>query len=234
MITPLQTTLCLYAMSTDLRFLNPVRNRMVKLLSSRLDVCELTTRNSHVDALLALKKTTEGLVVVFAHGTSDYLRGGEYCRRSAGESGEVEKFITRADLGAFKGKVVFCLSCDSNGLAQDCIDAGALAFVGFDEVPFNRFNAAGEPIGSYVLVKHGQELIAAAITAALERFLTGRATLDEAIVYLRLWINKTAVEYVRRNKSVKERREVAALFLRVKQGVQYHGPLGIRFGARAE
>ena len=229
MITPLQNTLCLYAMSADLKFLNPARNRMVKLLCSRLDVCELATRNSHIDALLALKKTTEGFVVVFAHGNSDYLRGGEYYRRSTGESGEVEKFITRADLSAFKGKVVFCLSCESNGLARDCIDAGALAFVGFDEVPFNRFNAAGEPIGSHVLVKHCQELIADAITAALERFLTGLATLDEAVDYLRLWISKKAVDYVRKNNSVKERREVAALFLRVKQGVQYHGPLGIRF-----
>ena len=68
---------------------------------------------------------------------------------------------------------------------------------------------------------------------ALERFFTGRASLDEAVDYLRLWITKNAVAYVREYTSVKERREVAALFLKVKDGLRYHGPLGIRFVIKA-
>ena len=146
------------------------------------------------------------------------------------------KEVRRRDDAAmlFSGKVVFCMSCDSNELAQASLDAGAIGFVGFDKIPFNRFNDAEEPIGSHVLVKHCQEkLIAPAITAALERFLTGRATLDEAVDYLRLWITKNAVAYVREYTSVKERREVAALFLKVKDGLRYHGPLGIRFAIKA-
>jgi len=68
--------------------------------------------------------------------------------------------------GYMSGKVVFCMSCDSNELAQASLDAGAIGFVGFDKIPFNRFNDAEEPIGSHVLVKHCQEkLIAPAITA---------------------------------------------------------------------
>ena len=56
--------------------------------------------------------------------------------------------------GYISGTVVFCMSCDSNELAQASLDAGAIGFVGFDKIPFNRFNDAGEPIGSHVLVKH--------------------------------------------------------------------------------
>jgi hypothetical protein len=231
---PLKTSLCLHAQSSDLKFLNPVRNRIAKLLGSQLKAYELTDRASHADAMLALKQAVEGFVVIFAHGSGDYLRGGEYRSRASGENIEIEKFLTREDLGAFNGKVVFCMSCDSNGLAQASIDAGAIAFVGFDKIPFNRFNAAEEPIGSHVLVKHCQEkLLAPAITATLERFVTGRATLDGAVDYLCLWITKNAVAYVREYKSVKERREVAALFLRVKQGIRYHGPSGIRFARNA-
>lgn len=203
---------------------------MAKLLGSQLKAYELADRASHADAMLALKQATEGFVVIFAHGSGDYLRGGEYRSRASGEDIEIEKFLTREDLHAFRGKVVFCMSCDSNELAQASLDAGAIAFVGFDKIPFNRFNDEEEPIGSHVLVKHCQEkLIAPAIAAALERFLTGRASLDEAVDYLRLWITKNAVAYVRDYKSVKERREVAALFLKVKEGLRYHGPLGIRF-----
>ncbi len=199
-----------------------------------MKVFELADRASHADAVLTLRQAVEGFVVIFAHGSGDYLRGGENRSRASGENIEIEKFLTRDDLNAFCGKVVFCMSCDSNELAQSSIDACAIAFVGFDEIPFNRFNDAGEPIGSHVLVKHCQEkLIAPAVTAALERFLTGRASLDEAIDYLRLWVTKNAVAYVREYKSVKERREVAALFLKVKDGVRYYGPLGIRFAMHA-
>ena len=48
-----------------------------------------------------------------------------------------------------------------------------------------------------------------------------------------MWITKNAVAYVRDYKSVKERREVAALFLKVKEGLRYHGPLDIRFAIKA-
>lgn len=229
-MAPLKTSLCLHAQSSDLKFLNPVRNRIVKLLGSQLKAFELANRASHANAMLALRHAAEGFVVIFAHGSGDYLRGGEYRSRASGENFEIEKFLTRDDLNAFRGKVVFCMSCDSNELAQASLDAGAIGFVGFDKIPFNRFNDAEEPIGSHVLVKHCQEkLIAPAITAALERFFTGRASLDEAVDYLRLWITKNAVAYVRQYTSVKERREVAALFLKVKDGLRYHGRLGIRF-----
>ena len=209
---------------------------MVKLLGSQLKFFELSDQASHAAAMLALRQATESFVVVFAHGSGDYLRGGEYRSRATGENIEIEKFLDREDLYAFKDKVVFCMSCDSNGLAQASLDAGAIAFVGFDKIPFNRFDAAGEliPSNGNVLEKHCQDkLIAPAITAALERFLTGRASLDEAVDYLRLWITKNAVAYVRQYTSVKERREVAALFLKVKDGVRYHGPLGIRFAIKA-
>jgi hypothetical protein len=232
-MAPLKTFLCFHAQSSDLKFLNPVRNRMAKLVGSKSMVFELTDRASHADAMLALRRAMEGFVVIFAHGSGDYLRGGEYRSRATGENIEVEKFLTRDDLNAFNDKVVFCMSCDSNELAQASLDAGAIAFVGFDEIPFNRFNEVGDPIGSHVLVKHCQEkLIAPGITAALERFLTGRVNLDEAVDYLRLWITKNAVTYVREYKSVKERREVAALFLKMKEGLRYHGPSGIRFAIK--
>jgi hypothetical protein len=232
-MAPLNTALCLHAKSSDLNFLNPVRNRMVKLLGSQIKAYELTNQASHAQAMLDLRQAPDGFVVIFAHGSGDYLRGGEYRNRATGENFETEKFLTRADLPAFYGKFVFCMSCDSNALARASIEAGALGFVGFDKVPFNRFNPSGDPIGSDVLVKHCKEkLIAPAVSAALERFLIGRVSLDEAVDYLQLWITKNAISYVKRYKAVKERREAAALFLQIKDGVRYHGPLGIRFALK--
>lgn len=225
------TAVCLHAQSSDLKFLNSVKTRLCKILGSRMLVFELTDRNSQAEAVLALRKQTSGFVVIFAHGSGDYLRGGEYFCRTTGENVEVERFLLRSDLSAFRGKVVFCMSCDSNGLAQASLDSGATAFVGFDDIPFNRFDEKGDPTGSHVLVKHSQALIAEAIQAALERFITGRLSLAGSVDYLRLWIARHAITYVRQMepKGVKERKEVAALFLKVKTGVRYHGPSDIFF-----
>ncbi|MCW1926546.1 hypothetical protein OKA05_28600 [Luteolibacter arcticus] len=227
---PLKTAICIHAQSADLKFLNRVRNRIEKVLRSQVRSFRLDTHESNSYAMGALKSSVEGVVVIMAHGGADYLRGGEYSNRETGQSYEVERFIKRDQMDVLSGKVIFCMSCDSNELAEAALEAGAIAFVGFDEIPFDRFDAAGEAIGGHVLVKHCQEkLIAPAIIAALERFFSGRATLDEAVEFLKLWIAKSAVAYVRKYTKVKERREVAALFLKVRSGIRYHGPLGIRF-----
>lgn len=229
MSDPIRKTICIRALADDLIFLRPVTNRMVKLLGSKLKVCELGNQASHAAAQIALNNESYDLAVFFAHGGSDYLRGGEYQIRGTGENIEIERFLTRADLRMFRSKAVFCMSCDSNGLAQAAVDFGVRAFVGFDKIPFNRFDENGEPIGSHVLIKHCQDILADSIKLTLERFFTGVATLDESVDFLRIILVKRAIEYVRRNTSVKERREVAALLLQTKNGLRYHGEKGIRF-----
>ena len=107
-----------------------VRNRMRKLLGSQLKAFELANLASHADAMLALRQAVEGFVVIFAHDSGDYLRGGEDRSRASGENIEIDKFLTRDDLSAFSGMVVFCMSCDSNELAQASLDAGAIGFFG--------------------------------------------------------------------------------------------------------
>ena len=79
------------------------------------------------------------------------------------------------------------------------------------------------------VVKHCQEILADSVKQSLERFLTGNLSLDEPVDYLRTVLVKRAIEYVRRNTSVKERHEIAALLLQTKSGLRYHGQKGIRF-----
>jgi len=229
MTEPLRRAICVRALANDLKFLKTVTNLMVTLLGSKIKICELENQASHSDAMIKLKNEPYDFALFFAHGGSDYLRGGEYQIRATGENVATEKFLTLDDLPIFKDKVVFCMSCDSNGLAQAAIESGAAAFVGFDKIPFNRFNAEGDSISSHEFVTHCQRILAEAVKASLKRFVTGRATLDESVDYLRIFLVKQAIEFVRRNKSVKERREIAALLLKTKDGLCYHGRRGIRF-----
>ena len=220
--------ICLHAHAPELTFLNLVRRRMTKILGHQFTQFELRDPKSHTDATTAVKQATEGFIILFAHGGSDYLHGGEFQR--VGEICRVDKFLHPDNLNVFKGKVVFCMSCNSNELAQRCLDAGALAFVGFDDIPLSRFNAEGNHAGSQAVDKHLRVLIVGAIGSALERFVTEVCTLDEAVDYLRLWISKMALAFAKKYAGrEKFSREIAALSLKLKHGVRYHGPLGIRF-----
>ena len=221
--------ICLHAQADDLKFLNPVRNRLGKLLGGNFHGFSFGDQSSQTAARLALEKAEGCFVIIFAHGGSDYVRGGEYVHRVTREIIESKKFLTVRDAHVFRGKVVFCMSCDSNGLARASLDAGAQAFVGFKEVPFNRYDANGNQISNREFEQHAQQLIVNAVKATIERFVTGRATLDEAVAFLRLWICQEVVRFVRKFQSLKQRREIAALLLRVKDGVRYHGEPNVTF-----
>ena len=221
--------ICLHAQADDLKFLNPVRNRLGKLLGRSFSEFIFGDQNSQAHARLALEKAEGSFVVLFAHGGRNYLRGGEYIHRISREIVEPRKFLTADDAQVFNGKVVFCLSCDSNGFAKASLDAGAKAFVGFDDIPFNRYDAAGNPFSDHVFQHHAQQLIARAIKATLERFVTGKATLQEATAFSRLWICQDVARFVREMTAFKPRREVAALLLRVKDGIKYYGIPDVMF-----
>lgn len=221
--------ICLHAEAEDLRFLNPARNRMSKLLGQSFRGLSFGDQNSLIEARLTLQRAHGYLVVIFAHGGSSYVRGGEYSDRLTREIVEGGKLLSIQEVHMLRGKMVFCLSCDSNGLASACIDAGAHAFVGFDAIPFNRYDATGCLIRDNAIEHHAQQLIADGVKAALERFVTGRLTLDEAVEFLRLWICKEVVRFVRDMVAVKQRREIAALVLRMKDGMRFHGKSGVRF-----
>jgi hypothetical protein len=215
--------ICLHAQADDLKFLNPVRNRMEKLLCKQFRSFSFGDQKSEADARLGLTQAQAGFVVILAHGSNTYLRGGEYVNRITREHIEGEKFMTINDAHYFAGKAVFCLSCDSNGLAAASLKAGAKAFVGFDDIPFRRYDERGSIISNNEFEHHAQELLAGAIKAALERFVTGRSSLEEAVAFLRLYICQQVVRFVRDMRSFKQRAEVAALLLRIKNGVRYHG-----------
>jgi hypothetical protein len=221
--------ICIQAQAPDLGFLNDVRNSLRVALADKFRSFKIGDIPSHSDAKRALASAGSTFVVIFAHGGSDYVRGGEYSDRLSGETRIVERFLERKDLGIFRGKVVFCMSCQSANLAADAIEAGAVAFVGFDQIPFHRLDANENVISSGEFNRHAQRLIASAIQSSLLNFITGRLTLDQAVDFTRLWICQKAVRFVREPKRGVDCRNIAALLLKVKDGLCYRGITDVRF-----
>jgi hypothetical protein len=208
-----------------------VRNSLASKLDGKIDVLRLDSHRSHLDAKLFLNSVGSAFVVIFAHGGTDYIRGGEYRDRLDGSTCVVERFLERSDLHVFHHKVVFCLSCQSKELASDALKAGALAFVGFDQIPYHRIDARGVVISDRRFNQHSQGLIANAISVCLGKFLFGNYTLDRSVEFMRLWICQNAFRVVRDLKSDSSGQNIAALLLKVKDGLCYSGKVNIRFSA---
>jgi hypothetical protein len=224
--------ICIHAKAPDLGFLNDVRNSIGAVLGDKLRKLRLDDLQSHSVAKRAIESAGSSFVVIFAHGGSDYVRGGEYSDRLSGERRVVDKFLERKDLGVFRDKAVFCMSCQSTGFGADAINAGAVAFVGFDQIPFHRLDENDNVISSREFNKQAQGLIAGAVQFCLLNFVTGRLPLDQAVSLTRLWIDKTSVRFVRDKGNGVDRQDVAALLLRMKDGMCYAGPSDVRFVQR--
>lgn len=224
--------ICIHAQAPDLGFLNDVRNSLGAALAKKFRSFRLGDIPSHSNAKRAIADTSQTFVVIFAHGGSDYVRGGEYSDRLSGEMRVVDRFLERKDLGIFRGKVIFCMSCQSADLAADAIKVGAVAFVGFDQIPFHRLDANENVISSREFNRHCQKLIAGAIQSSLFNFVSGRLTLKQSADLTRLWIFQNAARFVRNPKNGADRQDVAALFLRVSDGLCYHGAPEVRFVKR--
>jgi hypothetical protein len=224
----LRRAVCVHAKVPDLTFLNPVCRMLDRQLGGDIRQLKLSDRQSHIEARARIAGAADGLVIIFAHGGSTYVRGGQYRDRMSRDLTVVERFIELPDMSLFSGKAVFCLSCDSNGLASASLGAGAIGFIGFDDVPYHRVDAEGRIISNSKFTQATQKLIADATEAVLIRFVDGRLTLDESLEFMKRWLSKSAVEYIR-SSNLSDKGEVAASLLKISAGARYHGVPGIRF-----
>lgn len=225
----LKNVLCLRAKAEDLKFLDHIERRISRTLGSRFMSQEFSNDESAHNARIMLEKKKDGFVLVFAHGGSNYIKGGEYLDRSSGEVEEAKDFMTTDITNLFRDKVVFCLSCDSNGLARSSIDAGAVAYVGFGAIPFRRFDDLGNETTNREFRVHAQSLIANALMYTLNRFFLGNNSLCDSLDYLRLHVSHDCVGFVRKMKSFKQRREIAGMMLKFKEDMQYWGNPNVYF-----
>jgi hypothetical protein len=234
MMGSLQASICIHMQDRDLAFLGVVRSRLVSVFGTSVSTHEVSDSRSSADALGALRSAQDGLAILFAHGTDSYIKRPEENHRFTGQTVETGHFLHRNDLSALKGKAVFCLSCQSNGLAPTALESGASAFVGFDDIPFYQFDSHGTSIDNPTVFNNSQRLIADAIGCTLYAILAGKCSLDESVDYLRLYVMKKAVAFVpwAETRGIRERKEIACMFLRLGTGARYWGRRGSRFERR--
>jgi hypothetical protein len=222
----------IHADCDDLRFLRPLEKELSSLDWAEIDWRYLNSMHSHDLAKEAIRNPMTRLVCIFLHGRSDGFRAGDYDDPES--LSHPAMFLKRGEMGIFKGKAVFCLSCKGNLHAAEAIDGGAIAYLGFDDVPFYRFDPETEDkIPQSSLTLHCQGLIKTAAQEALYRFVCVGETMEEVASFTQLWVRQKAVEFIRTNPNEEYRNDVPHMFLIMADTVSVAGDKHVTWEALA-
>jgi hypothetical protein len=218
----------IHASCEDLKFLRPVKKRLSDWTDNGTSWHLLNSPTSHGPAKHELEEAQSGLGIILLHGRSDGFRGGDYAMSLHDDSPAM--FLNKGEMAVFRGKAIFCLSCQGNRHAEESIQKGARVFLGFNDVPFYRFDPiTHEEIPLHSLTKHCQGLILATVSVVLERLIRRDESFDDVARYLQLWVRTKAVEFVRQNQLEQHRNDIAHLFLKMADTVRISGDGRLRF-----
>lgn len=206
----------------DLRFLKPLQKELTRFEDVEVDWHCLNSMQSHEAAKEAIQNPLTRLVCIFLHGRSDGFRAGDY--EDPENPTHPAMFLKRGEMGIFKERIVFCLSCQGNLHATEAIDGGAIAYLGFDDVPFYQFDPdTGQKISQPSLTLHCQELIKFAALEALYRFVCAGEPLGEVALFIQLWVRQKASLFVRTSQSEEYRNDVPYMFMAMADTVAVAG-----------
>lgn len=202
-------TICVTTACHDLNFLNPVVESLARELGKDFEHVHIQRPEDIDFAIGRISKLGTGRVVIFAHG-----RDGELLGADPSVSGEeAPAWLDCAEHhAALAGKEIFCLACQSQTLAANAIRGGAITFLGFAEVPFQRFDG-DDPRCEPELEQTCKLRIAEATQLSLLRWLTGTESLVEVASYYRLCVRRITSEFARAEKEHPYRQGVIGLSL---------------------
>jgi hypothetical protein len=113
-------------------------------------------------------------------------------------------------------------------LANSFIAAGAIAFIGFPDIPFCRFD--GEtPRHEPELTAALQDLYGRLTSTVLLRWFQGTHTIAEIVDFIRITVRALTQDFARNHGSHPYRNEVVAMFEIIATGVTYEGNAEWRF-----
>lgn len=193
----------------DLSFLVPVVERIVDIVGPRLEHFRIFDDEGIVEVMQRLRDGGHEKVIIFSHGRDGELLGAD----SPGNGSHGMAWLDKSSqLSILNEKEVFCLACQSFTVGIEAVKHGAKAFLGFSEVPFQRFEGDNPRYEPY-LENACKQAIAHAAQLAILKWLVDHSDLREVMEYFRLCVRQNALEFARNEKDHPLRKEVVRLNL---------------------
>lgn len=176
--------------------------------------------HSHQHCLDRIENQQSGNLVIFlGHGKSNSLCGGKGKHYDLIGQNDIllqehpanyyykEEFIHIDNVGVFKNKNVFCLSCRSREkISTYIVDAGATSVVGFGNIPTSKeeFEEMGYKNVSHDLVRLMKTEVNYIVKTSLMLAITNNFTIDTTVNYVKFVTSQRMVETLT-NKAIKDR-----------------------------
>ena len=224
------------------RFLDRVKNHLVKTNPDIIHHFNIQySDSSHQECLERIDNhNKDGLVLFFGHGRSNSLYGSKapfydqfVSNDAVQEQPEKyygkEVFIAEENLSVFNNKKVFCLACNSNSkLAQQAIDAGAITFLGFGDIPssIHELKEQGENSIESSLSRMVKELKTEynyIIKRSLSLSILNSHSFEQLYDLIRFITNQRIANILVDKTYLKERRRIADHLYRFKSEMKIYG-----------
>ncbi|WP_188466217.1 hypothetical protein [Bizionia arctica] len=141
-----------------------------------------------------------------------------------------EEFITFDNIDSFKGKKIFCLTCNSNGkIGLEAIRKGAKVFLGFGDLPtsieeLKEQKEENKPGTSLAKIEKALKteinyIIKKSITICIQK----NQTFEQLVDLIRFITNQRISYYLVDQKKISERKLIANYLYDFKQGIVIYG-----------
>ncbi|MBS1508040.1 MAG: hypothetical protein JSS79_15475 [Bacteroidetes bacterium] len=227
------------------KFLDRIKNHLIGNFDNQVHHFNIhPNKTSHIDCLHRINEhSLDGIIVFLGHGRGDKLYGskGDLWENREFVSPESiserpdkyfynDDFINDQNVNIFKGKKVFCLSCNSREkIGKLAVENGAISFFGFGDIPTSvgEFKESGVSVGHKVVMKMKSELtyiIKTSLTYCINRGDSFQGLLNT----IRFITNQRIAEVLMRDKGFKERSLLADYLYYLKTDAIVHGDGSIK------
>jgi hypothetical protein len=226
-------------------FLDRIKNYLITNFNDKAHHFNIYPNDkSHSDCLERISThPADGLIIFLGHGRSDRLYGskGDLYESLEFVSPEAinedpsnfyynDNFINETNIDIFKGKKIFCLSCNSKDkIGQLAIDKGTKSFFGFGDSPTSiaEFNQSGEDVGNNFIASIKNE-INYIIKISLTYSITNNYSFQELLNILRFITNQRLSDTLMSAKKIKKRHLLADFLYYLKSDASIIGERNIK------
>lgn len=215
---------CIHPITENLRFLLRLIKRFRKKYPTRFKYLKLLNNDSsHTRCLNLLSSIRDGLFIFLCHGYTECILGCDF-RSSTLDLTERFKygpFINDSTFSALTGNKIIAFCCNSNGVAEAAVKAGAKVAIGFESIRFDY----QENIERGVKFKKIQQTVKYEIRCFLYDSIVyaidRKLSFDDLVKHMRLLLNKRYKQIL--CSGHKHNQEIAAILLEIKMGIKLFG-----------
>lgn len=221
--------LCVYPQDNSTRFLDRIQNHLKEALAEEFHCYKVKpSEDSHNGCLERLRDIVDEEFVLFlGHGRSDRLYGAnthsDYFVSPMFDY-ENDNFINKDNIDVFRGKKVFCLSCNSaDGLGKWAIEQGAKSFIGFGDIPTD--NEIIPEIGTKfpILIARFKGEITWIVKTTVSYSIRKKLNFFQMEDTIRLLTNMRMNRIILRHRGLRHRRILADYLYQFKQNMKLFG-----------